>query len=55
MYKKFKIVIQFLDSVYFGAKPSDTPSFCSFMNYADFRIGLASRAGMFGMCRNYGA
>jgi phytoene desaturase len=41
--KKFKNerLIQILEFpvLFLGAKPSDTPSFYSFMNYADFSLG----------------
>jgi phytoene desaturase len=37
--------------LFLGAKPSDTPSFYSFMNYADFGLELASKTGMFDVVR----
>ena len=50
--KKFKVerLIQILEFpvLFLGAKPSDTPSFYSFMNYADFGLGTwHPKTGMF--------
>ncbi|MDI6050525.1 phytoene desaturase family protein [Flavobacterium sp. XS2P24] len=54
--KKFKNekLIQILEFpvVFLGAKPSDTPSFYSFMNYADFGLGTwHPKTGMFDVVR----
>jgi phytoene desaturase len=38
--------------LFLGAKPSDTPSFYSFMNYADFGLGTwHPKTGMFDVVR----
>jgi phytoene desaturase len=54
--KKFKNerLIQILEFpvLFLGAKPSDTPSFYSFMNYADFGLGTwHPKTGMFDVVR----
>ena len=54
--KKFKDerLIQILEFpvLFLGAKPSDTPSFYSFMNYADFGLGTwHPKTGMFDVVR----
>lgn len=54
--KKFKNerLIQILEFpvLFLGAKPSDTPSFYSFMNYADFGLGtFHPKTGMFDVVR----
>ena len=54
--KKFKneSLIQILEFpvLFLGAKPSDTPSFYSFMNYADFGLGTwHPKTGMFDVVR----
>ena len=54
--KKFKNkrLIQILEFpvLFLGAKPSDTPSFYSFMNYADFGLGTwHPKTGMFDLVR----
>ncbi|SHN14717.1 phytoene desaturase family protein [Flavobacterium xinjiangense] len=54
--KKFKNerLIQILEFpvLFLGAKPSDTPSFYSFMNYADFGLGTwHPKTGMFDVIR----
>lgn len=54
--KKFKNkkLIQILEFpvLFLGAKPSDTPSFYSFMNYADFGLGTwHPKTGMFAVVR----
>jgi phytoene desaturase len=54
--KKFKSqrLIQILEFpvLFLGAKPSDTPSFYSFMNYADFGMGTwHPKTGMFDVVR----
>lgn len=54
--KKFKNerLIQILEfpALFLGAKPSDTPSFYSFMNYADFGLGTwHPKTGMFDVVR----
>ena len=54
--KKFKNerLIQILEFpvLFLGAKPSDTPSFYSFMNYADFGLGAwHPKTGMFDVVR----
>ena len=55
--KKFKNkkLIQILEFpvLFLGAKPSDTPSFYSFMNYADFGLGTwHPKTGMFDVVRS---
>lgn len=54
--KKFKnerlIQIMEFPVLFLGAKPSDTPSFYSFMNYADFGLGTwHPKTGMFDVVR----
>ena len=54
--KKFKNerLVQILEFpvLFLGAKPSDTPSFYSFMNYADFGLGTwHPKTGMFDLVR----
>jgi phytoene desaturase len=54
--KKFKNekLIQILEFpvLFLGAKPSDTPSFYSFMNYADFGLGTwHTKTGMYDVVR----
>jgi phytoene desaturase len=54
--KKFRNerLIQILEfpALFLGAKPSDTPSFYSFMNYADFGLGTwHPKTGMFDVVR----
>ncbi|TRX00388.1 phytoene desaturase family protein [Flavobacterium gawalongense] len=56
VHKKFKNerLIQILEFpvLFLGAKPSDTPSFYSFMNYADFGLGTwHPKTGMFDVVR----
>ena len=56
IHKKFKNeqLIQILEFpvLFLGAKPSDTPSFYSFMNYADFGLGTwHPKTGMFDVVR----
>jgi phytoene desaturase len=53
MYKRNERLIQILEFCFiFWEQPSDTPSFYSFMNYADFGMGTwHPKTGMFDVVR----